>query len=243
MMSDALNLGAAVLLGLVASGHCVVMCGGISAALGLATAKDRNGRPRALLLIGYQLGRIGSYALAGLLFAGILGGAIAMLDIEAVRAALRVLSSLALVIAAFVAFGRARDPGAGIGRRIWTKLAPLGRRLFPVSNFPRAVAFGMIWGWMPCGFAYTVLLIATLRLDALDGALTMTAFGLGTAPALLMTAFGAQRFSAFAARTGARHAAGSLLLASAMLTLIGPWLAHLLPGLHGWLPFDCRPHP
>lgn len=238
-MSGVLTVGAAALLGLVASGHCVVMCGGISTALSLATAKDRNGRPRASLLIHYQLGRIGSYALAGLLFASMLGGAIAALDIEAISSTLRVLSAGTLLLAALVAFGRVRDPGAMIGRRVWQKVARLGRRLLPVTSVPRAFAFGLIWGWMPCGFVYTVLLIATLQLDALYGAITMAAFGLGTAPSLLMTAFGAQRLAAFAAKTGARQAAGSVLLVSAVLTLIGPWFVHLLPGLHGWLPFDC----
>lgn len=238
-MSNALTIGAAALLGLAASSHCIVMCGGISSALGVATAKDRNGRPHALLLIHYQLGRISSYALAGLLFAGVLGGAIAVLDIEAVRRTLRVVSALALLLGALVAFGRVRDPGSGIGRRVWLKLAPLGRRLLPVASAPRAFAFGLIWGWMPCGFVYTVLLFAALQFDALNGAMTMAAFGLGTAPALLMTAFGAQRLAAFAVKAGARQAAGSALLLSAVLTLLGPWLVHLLPGLHGWLPFDC----
>lgn len=237
-MSGVLTIGAAALLGLAASGHCVVMCGGISTALGLATAKDRNG-PRASLLIHYQLGRITTYALAGLLFASMLGGVIAALDIEAIANSLRMLSAFTLLLAALVAFGRIRDPGAAIGRRVWPKVAKLGRRLLPVTSVPRAFAFGLIWGWMPCGFVYTVLLIATLQLDALYGAVTMAAFGLGTAPALLMTAFGAQRVAAFAARAGARHAAGSVLLVSSVLTLIGPWFVHLLPGLHGWLPFDC----
>ena len=43
---NALTLGAAFLLGLAASAHCLVMCGGITAALGMATAKDAHGRTR-----------------------------------------------------------------------------------------------------------------------------------------------------------------------------------------------------
>ena len=92
---------------------------------------------------------------------------------------------------------------------------------------------------MPCGFVYTVLLFATMQANAADGALTMAAFGLGTAPAMLLTAFGAQRAAAIAARANFRHAAGSLLLLSAAVTLAGPWLVQAMPGLHGWLPFDC----
>jgi sulfite exporter TauE/SafE len=86
---------------------------------------------------------------------------------------------------------------------------------------------------------YSVLLIATLQLDAVNGALIMTAFGLGTAPALFIAAVGAERLRGFASRPGARHLAGSVLLVSAMLTFAGPWIEHTLPGLHAWLPFDC----
>jgi sulfite exporter TauE/SafE len=239
---DGLTLGAAFLLGLAASGHCLVMCGGISAALGIATARDANGRPRASLLVGYQLGRIVSYSLAGLLFGGVLGGLVALLDVEAVRRSLRALSALALLLGALVAFGRVRDPGFGIGRRLWPRLAPLGRKLLPVSNLRRAFAFGMVWGWMPCGFVYTVLLIASLQLDALRAAATMAAFGLGTAPAMLASAFGAGHFVGFAARPAAKRIAGTVLLASAALTLAGPWLGASLPWLHAWLPFDCSSH-
>ncbi|MBS0582039.1 MAG: sulfite exporter TauE/SafE family protein [Proteobacteria bacterium] len=216
------------------------MCGGITAALGLATAKRADGRPRASLLAAYQLGRIASYTLAGLLAGGVLGGFVALLDLDAVRTALRAVAAFVLLLGALVAFGRVRDPGFGIGQRLWQKLAPLGRRLLPVTSLPRALAFGMIWGWMPCGFVYTVLLIAAMRLDALDAAMTMAAFGLGTAPALFAAALGAQRFAGWARLPGARRAAGIVLLAGAALTVAGPWL----PGahwLHAWLPFDCAP--
>lgn len=238
-MNGTLTFGAALLLGLAASGHCLVMCGGISAALGIATARDGNDRPRRALLAAYQLGRVTSYSLAGLLFAGVLGGVIALLDIESVRRTLRALSAVALLLGALVVFGRMRDPGFGLGRRLWLRLAPLGRRLIPVTNLPSAFAFGMVWGWMPCGFVYTVMIIATLQLDALRGAATMAAFGLGTAPALLITASGARYLTDLASRRITKHIAGSLLLTSAMLTFTGPWLVHTMPGLNGWLPFDC----
>lgn len=239
-MSDGLTLAAALLLGLAASGHCLLMCGGITAALGLATAKRSDGRPRLPLLAAYQSGRIMSYTLAGLCAGGLLGGLLALLDIEAVRRTLRALSALALLLGALVAFGRLRDPGSGFGHGIWRRIAPLGRRLLPVTSLPRALAFGMVWGWMPCGLVYTVLLIATLRLNALGAAATMAAFGLGTAPAMFAGALGAPRLTGWAQAPAARRAAGMVLLAGAVLTLVGPWLpaAHWL---HAWLPFGCAP--
>lgn len=230
-MSDPVTLGAAMLLGLVASGHCILMCGGITAALGIATARRADGRPRLGLLASYQFGRITSYALAGLVFGGALGAIVDWLSIEAVRRALRIVAAFALLAGALVAFGSLRDPGTGLGQRLWPRLAPLGRRLLPVTNLPRAAAFGMIWGWMPCGIVYTMLMIAGLQLDAWRSASTMIAFGLGTAPAMFATALGAQRFAGFAARPAARRVAGFALLASAALTLAGPWIAHHAPGV------------
>ena len=64
-MSGGLTLGAALILGIAASGHCLVMCGGISSALGLASARSPHGRPRVALIVSYQIGRIASYAIAG----------------------------------------------------------------------------------------------------------------------------------------------------------------------------------
>ncbi|MBS0194961.1 MAG: sulfite exporter TauE/SafE family protein [Proteobacteria bacterium] len=238
-MTDSLTLLAALLLGLAASGHCIVMCGGISAALGIATAKRADGRPRPLLLIGYQVGRALSYALAGLLLSGALGALIGVLDIEAVRRTLRALSAAALLLGALVAFGRVRDPGFRLGHRLWQRIAPLGRRLLPVTSLPRALAFGMLWGWMPCGFVYTVLLIAALRGSAVQGAATMAAFGLGTLPSMFLVAFGAQSFAGFSAKPAARRIAGTALLLAAALTLAGPWLPPM-HWMHACLPFACK---
>ena len=238
-MSGVLTWAAALLLGLAASGHCLVMCGGISAALGIATARRADGRPRGDLLVAYQCGRIASYVLAGLLLGGLLGGLIALLDIEAVRRTLRALSGGALLLGALVASGRLRDPGFSLGRRLWPRLAPIGRRLLPIASVPRAFAFGMVWGWMPCGFVYTVLLIAALQLDAPRAAATMAMFGLGTTPALLAVAFGAGRFLRIGTQHGSRRVATVALLASALLTFAAPWLGMHAPWLHGLLPFDC----
>ena len=238
-MSGSLTVLAALLLGLFASGHCVLMCGGISMALGVATAKDEAGRPRRSLLLGYQLGRVFSYSLAGLLIGTIGGALIALLDIERVRLALRFASAAALLLAALVMLGLLRDPGSSLGKRLWPKLAPLGRRLMPVTSLPRAIAFGAIWGWMPCGFVYTILLVAALNAQPLQSAAVMTAFGLGTLPAMLATSWGAQHLLRISSKPHLRRSAGYLLLACSALTLAAPLLIGHAPWLHGWLPFDC----
>ncbi len=232
-MTGVLTIGATFMLGLLASGHCLVMCGGISSALGMATQKTADGRSRPVLLVGYQLGRILSYTVAGLLLGGALGSLIGILNIDSVRTGLRIASALVMLLVALIVYGRVRDPIVGIGRLVWPKLAPLGRKLLPVTSLPRAIAFGMIWGWMPCGMVYSVLLLATLQLHPLSAAATMAAFGLGTAPAMLGVAFGAQRVTArfTLARTGRRIACG-ILLASAAVTFAAPWLMADMPSMH-----------
>ena len=228
-MTGMLTIGAALLLGLAGSGHCLAMCGGVTAALGLATARDANGRPRPVLLLGCQIGRIASYSLAGLLLAGTLGGVVALLDVESVRRALRAFAALALLLAALVAFGYMSNSGSRVGHALWRQLAPLGRRFLPIDSLPRACAFGMLWGWMPCGFVYSVLLVATLQHSAVQGAITMAAFGLGTVPGLFLTGLASRSFVALFATRAARRVAGSVLVISAMTTLLGPWFSHAHP--------------
>ena len=70
-MTGGLTLGAALILGIAASGHCLLMCGGISSALGLASAGTAEGRPRVPLIVAYQVGRIVSYAMAGAIVAAL----------------------------------------------------------------------------------------------------------------------------------------------------------------------------
>jgi sulfite exporter TauE/SafE len=243
-VTNALTLGGALLIGLAASGHCLLMCGGIGAALGLASGRNARGAPRASLLVAYQLGRIASYSLLGFAL-GALGaatvGAIAPIGDANVRLALRIVTAATLVFGALVLIGRAREPGRAIAGSLWPRLARVGRRLVPVTTLPRAFAFGSIWGYMPCGFVYTMLLIASATFTPGQAAATMAAFGLGTAPALLVASFGIGRIGALRALGGAhsRRVAAGVLLACATLTLAAPWLVPHAPWLTALLPLGC----
>lgn len=68
-------LVSALILGLLGGGHCLGMCGGLMGALTLAIPKEQHSR-RFRLLLAYNLGRILSYATAGLLI-GLAGWAVA----------------------------------------------------------------------------------------------------------------------------------------------------------------------
>ncbi len=115
------------------------------------------------------------------------------------------------------------------------------RRLLPVDSWPKAWLFGLVWGWMPCGFVYTVLLLAWTSMSPWSSAAVMTAFGLGTMPAMLGVSLGSATLTKVA---GARMRRGAavLMLVLAILTVAGPWLAPLgMP--EALLPFDCAARP
>jgi hypothetical protein len=71
-----------------------------------------------------------------------------------------------------------------LGQPLWQRLEPLGRRLFPIRSPGRALAFGAVWGWLPCGMVYSALVLALGAGGPASGALFMALFGLGTLPAV-----------------------------------------------------------
>jgi sulfite exporter TauE/SafE len=145
-------------------------------------------RPARLsgFLLAYNLGRIGSYAVAGAAVGAMGGGLYRMLPagghlfLQAMAAALMVGIGLYLAgwFPRFAAIER-------IGIPLWRRLEPVGRRFLPVRHPGLAFIYGTIWGWLPCGLVYSALLLTVTSGGPLQGALFMTAFGAGTLPAVL----------------------------------------------------------
>ena len=47
-----------------------------------------------------------------------------------------------------------------IGGHLWRHISPLTRKLLPLRSAAHATLFGMVWGWIPCGMVYAMLLSA-----------------------------------------------------------------------------------
>jgi sulfite exporter TauE/SafE len=141
------------------------------------------------------------------------------------RGAAQVVAGLALVLVG-VQLVRGRRFGwlERVGHAVWRRLGPLARGALGARGFGAAFRTGLVWGWLPCGMAYTMLLLAAANLDPLRGAATMAAFGIGTLPALLAAGHGAQRLAALSRRPGLRAAGGALVCAVGLLSLAAPWL-------------------
>jgi sulfite exporter TauE/SafE len=133
--------------------------------------------------------------------------------------------------------------GGGLGARLWRWLAPLRARAWPPDTAAKRLAVGMVWGWMPCGLSTTLLAAAWLQADAVHGALTMAAFGLGTLPLMVPLTWTGARLGQRLQRDGLRRVTGSLVVATGLLTLAGPWLVHA-PAMHAALAaLGCRSLP
>ncbi len=215
----------ALILGLLGGGHCLGMCGGLMGALTLAIPPEQRGR-RLQLLLAYNLGRILSYATAGLLF-GLAGWAVAS---SPAAMLLRIVAGLLLISMGLYLGGwwSGLTRIEAIGRGLWRHIQPVASRLLPVSSLPRALLLGALWGWLPCGLVYSTLLWAASQGDALDSGLLMLAFGLGTWPVLLATGMAAERLTALLRRRGVRMAGGLLVVLFGLWTLPGPHQAWLM---------------
>lgn len=214
----------ALILGVLGGGHCLGMCGGLMGALTLAIPKEQRSR-RFRLLLAYNLGRVLSYAAAGLL-TGLAGWAVAN---SPAATAMRVIAALLLVAMGLYLAGwwSGLVRLEGLGRGLWRHIQPLASRLLPVSSLPRAMLLGALWGWLPCGLVYSTLLWAASQGNALDSALLMLTFGIGTWPILLATGLAAERTTTLLRKGGLRVASGLLVILFGLWTLPGPhqhWL-------------------
>ncbi len=171
-------------VGLLGSTHCLGMCGGIVTAL---SVRPHGEAPRHALQLAYHAGRIITYVAAGTLAASLGSAALLLEGVLPVQVALYVAAQLMLVALGLYLLGVPRylDAFERAGRAVWRRVQPLGARLLPVRSPGRALAYGTLWGLLPCGLVYSVLAIALVSGDAASGALIMLAFGLGTLPALL----------------------------------------------------------
>lgn len=181
-MADSMTLSAAFLFGLMGGTHCVGMCGGIMSTLSLAS-----GHNLWLNLATYNIGRILSYSVAGALVAGI--GSLLTDQLLSIGTALRILASLMLILMAlYIAnWWKGLTYVERIGRYLWRYLQPFASRLMPVRTKTQALTLGIIWGWLPCGLVYSVLIWSLSSASSVQGALIMLCFGLGTLPAMVLT--------------------------------------------------------
>jgi len=204
-----LDLFSAFIIGILGSGHCIAMCGGITTMLTSALPtpnkyqeqipvnhQSPNIKPynkpcnKTALVFCYNLGRITSYSVIG----GIVGftGSIAAKNIGMPLSGLRMFSAIFIILLGLYLgqwlmwLNRIEV----LGKKLWQTISPLASKVIPVNSPIKALTLGAIWGWLPCGLVYSTLTWALASGDIITGASIMFFFGLGTLPALLTMSFG-----------------------------------------------------
>jgi hypothetical protein len=178
---DAALVLSALLMGLAGSPHCVAMCGAACTAL---AGRCGGGRPQQAL-VGFHLGRLLGYSVAG----AVAAGSVSLLaQFSQLTPALRPLWTL--VHAAALGLGvwllvKGRQPEwvENLGRG--TRLAPAAASTAPGGWQPmlgplKAGLAGTAWVAWPCGLLQSALVVAALGQHAASGALVMAAFALGS---------------------------------------------------------------
>jgi uncharacterized protein len=213
----------AFFVGLLGGVHCVGMCGGIVGALSLGGQRTPSDSWDRVLLfqLAYNLGRIGSYTLAGILVGGLGWLAANMIALHQAQQVLAVIAGLFMILLGFYLAGWWRGLARieQAGSVLWRKIEPLGRKMIPVRSPLQALALGMIWGWLPCGLVYSVLIWAIASGGPLEGGLLLLSFGLGTLLNLLLMGVFAARLARFVSNPVVRSIAGGLVILVGCLTL------------------------
>lgn len=223
-----ISLLAAFLVGLFGGVHCVGMCGGIVGALSFGLPEQARGRFSSLLpyLINYNLGRLFSYTLAGALVGGIGALAANLVALHQAQSILQIIAGLFMIAMGLYLggwwYGMSRLERAG--GKVWRLLEPFGRRLLPVRRPAQALAMGIVWGWLPCGLVYSALIWAVSAGSALDGALLLLSFGLGTLPNLFAMGVIAGKLTTFLRRPLVMRTSGALVMLIGVGYLLLPFV-------------------
>jgi sulfite exporter TauE/SafE len=234
------NLVLAFVTGLISSfGHCLGMCGGIVAiysARQAALAKSAGATPTLLNRIGsltpVHIGRILTYTVLG----GLIGLAGSLLDrvggLVGWQGAFSVLVGIAMIAVALSLIGVLPPIEVALAS-MRGGASPLKnmRSLFGKRGLAANLGVGILWGFLPCGLVFAMLVVAARTQTLVGGALTMLAFGLGTVPTLLGFGLAANLLSP-RLRGRLQLVAGILILLFAVQTILrGLAAANVIPSL------------
>jgi len=186
--------------------------------------------------LAYNGGRILTYSALGAV-AGLLGGTLSFLGrLAGVSATLALISGILMIVVGLFMLNLipASFLGSSLLRVPTMFLRPVGG-LISSPGASRRFLLGLTLGFLPCGLIYAALLKAMAAGSAISGALTMLAFGLGTAGSLLAIGLFSSAIRGRITRWGSQFAAASVTLMGLALVWRGlmPQLMMMGGHVHG----------
>jgi uncharacterized protein len=173
-------VGSALVMGLAGSLHCIGMCGPLALSLPVS---HYNRISRATGGLIYNMGRIFSYSMMGLLF-GSLGGLIIITRWQSkLSIALGFLIILYLLLPKkYFHFGS----NTGLSKPFTLLRQQLGK-LFHSTKMSSLFFIGVLNGFLPCGLVYLALTSSIISASPWNGSMFMLFFGMGTFPMMFAT--------------------------------------------------------
>ncbi|MBX7183062.1 MAG: sulfite exporter TauE/SafE family protein [Bacteroidia bacterium] len=169
---------AAITLGFLGSFHCVGMCGPIALSI---PVKNSSLLYRWFGAFLYNLGRVFTYSILGLLF-GLIGQGFALAGLQ---------SKLSIAVGVLILIGllfpglESRIPKGKLYRGVeWVKSNL--RSLFGNHSNSSLFLIGVLNGLLPCGLVYMGIAGSIAQGNAWMGSAFMAGFGFGTLPAMLL---------------------------------------------------------
>ena len=218
----------ALILGLLASAHCAGMCGGLQSALQQSFV-IRSRQQATIHLLALNLGRLSTYVLFGLMF-GLLGSQLlSFINIPELSRAARLIAA-AVLIALGVQLVLSNTKPFQLLEKFGAKLWAQVRQRQPkdgAESLGRSYRSGLLWGFLPCGLVYGVLLTTLFANDALQGGLTLLGFGLGTLPAMILTGSLYQHFRSLIRALYVQLFGGFIFIQGGLLIIFAPYFTDL----------------
>ena len=216
---------AAFIAGLFGSVHCIGMCGGFVALIN-QPVDNKAQKSQLSSLLNWLLtnsGRIASYTLAGAIAGTIGGAAVGIFNPEHVQnIGLMLSGSFMIALGLYLAgWWNGLLMLENLGGGLWKYLQPKFSRLLQQRGPGKSFITGAIWGWLPCGLVYSMLVWSMTIATPLGGASIMLAFGLGTLPMLMSLGAMSTKLNVLRQRKAVRQTLGLIIIGFGLLTLLG----------------------
>ncbi|MCP4077872.1 MAG: sulfite exporter TauE/SafE family protein [Gammaproteobacteria bacterium] len=214
------TLLSALLMGLIGSTHCIGMCGGIISTLSTNFNGKKDSQPFSIQIF-YNIGRISSYSIFGLLV-GFFSSQLMQMLPNPHTVSMKISGVFFILLGLYISqLLNSFKYLEGAGQKLWVKIEPFGRKYLPAQNNWSALKLGLVWGWLPCGLVYSALALAVTQLNPLHSAMTMFAFGIGTLPTLLLIGHFAHNVKAILQNKSVRYVLGLILIVYGVSQIAG----------------------
>lgn len=173
----------AFMTGLLGSGHCLGMCGGLVSGFFM-----KLGAKGIWPYLAYHMARVGIYGVVGLIAAAIGAVLVSTGEFGRLQGLLQIVAGIVVILLGLDLLGVSPFRNRlGFAPIAWLrKQFTLAVQKGPVVG---ALIGGAINGLMPCSMTMAMAVKATTAPSVLEGGLLMLAFGAGTLPSMLSASF------------------------------------------------------